>query len=67
MSTRISRLVVAACLLTGSVYAANDPFVGKWKLDSSKSRFPDEMKVAAAGTNKYVFDFGAGQTHVIAL
>jgi hypothetical protein len=66
MSTRIFRFVVAACLLTGSLYAANDPFVGKWKLDSSKSRFPDEMKVTSAGTNKYVFDFGAGQTETIA-
>ena len=66
MSKRTFSLLIAACLLASSLYAANDPFLGKWKLNPSKSRFPDEMKVTAAGTNKYVFDFGAGQTETIA-
>ena len=66
MSKRTFRFLIAACLITSSLYAANDPFLGKWKLNPSKSRFPDEMKVTAAGTNKYVFDFGAGQTETIA-
>ena len=66
MSKRTLCFLIAACLITSSLYAANDPFLGKWKLNASKSRFPDEMKVTAAGTNKYVFDFGAGQTETIA-
>src|SRR6185503_11488076 len=44
-----------------------NPFLGKWKLNSSKSRFPDEMKVMAAGPNKYAFDFGAGTPETIIL
>jgi len=66
MSKRTLCFLTAACLITSSLYAANDPFLGKWKLNPSKSRFPDEMKVTAAGSNKYVFDFGAGQTETIA-
>ncbi|HEX6804798.1 MAG TPA: hypothetical protein VF133_14055 [Terriglobales bacterium] len=65
MSKRTFRLLLASCLLTSSLYAASDPFIGKWKLNPDKSRFPDEMKVTASGANKYVFDFGAGQTETI--
>ena len=66
MAKRISQLLLAACLLTPALWAADNPFLGKWKLNPAKSRFPDEMKVTSAGTNKYVFDFGAGQTETIA-
>ena len=66
MSKRTLCFLMAACLITISLHAASDPFLGKWKLNPSKSRFPDEMKVTSAGTNKYVFDFGAGQTETIA-
>ncbi len=67
MSKRIFQLLLAACLLTPTLWAANDPFLGKWKLNPSKSRFPDEMKVTSAGPNKYAFDFGAGQPEIIVL
>jgi hypothetical protein len=36
------------------------PFIGEWKLDPSKSRLPDEMKVQRKIGNTYVFDFGGG-------
>lgn len=49
-----------ACLLTGALWAANDPFVGKWKVNPSKSRLTDEMKVEAAGANRYAITFGPG-------
>ena len=65
MAKRTFPLLLVACLITSALWAANDPFVGKWKLNPSKSRFPDEMKVEAAGENKYTFDFGAGQTETI--
>ena len=65
MARHVFRLLLVAGLVTRALSAANDPLVGKWKLDPSKSRFPDEMKVAAAGTNKYTFDFGASQTETI--
>jgi hypothetical protein len=65
MVQRALRLLMVVCLSTGTMWAANDPFVGKWKLDPAKSNLSDEMKVAAAGDNRYTFDFGAGQTETI--
>jgi hypothetical protein len=65
MSKRTFQLLLVTCLVTGTLRAANDPFVGNWKLNPSKSRFPDEMKVKAAGANKYAFDFGAGNPEAI--
>src|SRR5207302_3286206 len=35
---RSCRLLLIACLITGSLKAADNPFVGKWKLNGSKSR-----------------------------
>jgi hypothetical protein len=60
MLNRISRLLLVVCLVTGSVWAANDPFVGKWKVNPSKSKLNDEMKVEVAGPNRYALTFGPG-------
>ncbi len=46
--------------------AAENPFIGEWKLDSSKTRMPDEMKVESKGGNKFVFDFGGGAETIVA-
>jgi hypothetical protein len=51
---------LAACLTTGAAWAAENPFIGEWKLVPSKTRMPDEMKVESKGTNTYAFDFGGG-------
>jgi hypothetical protein len=40
--------------------AAESPFIGDWRLDPSKSRMPDKMKVENKGGYKYVLDFGVG-------
>ncbi len=45
--------------------AAGDPFIGKWKLNPSRSSLNDEMKVSNAGENKYAFDFGSGKPEII--
>ena len=45
------------CLAIGTLWAANDPFVGKWKVNPSKSKLIDEMKVEAVGENKYAMTF----------
>jgi hypothetical protein len=50
---------LAGCLTMGTAWAAQSPFIGEWKLDPSKSRLPDEMKVDRTG-DKYAFDFGGG-------
>jgi hypothetical protein len=53
------------CLTIGTLSAANDPFVGKWKVNPSKSKLYDEFKVEAAGVNKYTFTFGPGQVDTV--
>lgn len=65
MSKGILWLLLAGCFFTAATWAADDPFVGEWKLNTSKSRFPDEMKVEGAGADKYAFDFGAGTAETI--
>jgi hypothetical protein len=65
MLTRIVKMLPAVCLATGMARAAESPFVGEWKLDPSKSRLPDEMKVESEGGNKYAFDFGAGTERIV--
>ena len=57
---RIVKILPAVCLATGMAWAAESPFIGEWKLNPSKSRMPDEMKVESEGGNKYAFDFGVG-------
>jgi len=59
------KLVLVTILAIGTLLGATDAFVGQWKLNPSKSRFPDEMKVKAVGANKYAFDFGAGNPETI--
>jgi len=60
MLSRTFRLLLVACLVTSSVWAANDPFLGKWKVNPSKSKLTDEMKVEAAGANRYAITFAPG-------
>jgi hypothetical protein len=64
---RIFQLLMFACLVTSTVWAANDPFVGKWKVNPSKSKLIDEVKVEAAGPNtfKLTFTGGAGESETI--
>jgi hypothetical protein len=53
------------CLAIGTLWAANDPFVGKWKVNPSKSKLTDEMKVEVVGENKYAITFGPGAVDTI--
>jgi len=62
---RIQHSTLVACLVTGTLWAANDPFVGKWKVNSSKSKLTDEMKVEVAGANRYAITFGPGAVDTI--
>ena len=54
------RLLLVASLMTCSLSAADNPFIGKWKLNGSKSRLPDQMKVKKVTANKYAFAFEGG-------
>jgi len=55
---RILQMLPVVCFATNMAWAAKSPFIGEWKLDASKSRIPDGMKVQNKGGNKYAFDFG---------
>jgi hypothetical protein len=64
----ISLTAIATSFATCALGAANNPFVGDWKLNPSKSKLTDEMKVGGLATNKYSFDFesnGVVETIVI--
>ena len=58
MLNRALMLLVLASVAVGAAWAAENPFVGEWKLNSSLTRMPDEMKVESKGANTYSFDFG---------
>jgi hypothetical protein len=62
---QIVKILPAVWLTTGMAWAAENPFVGEWKLDPSKTRMPDEMKVQSKGGNKYAFDFGGGAETIV--
>ncbi len=66
MLKRILAMLPTVCLAIGMAWAAESPFIGEWKLDPTKSRLPDEMKVQSKGDNKYAFDFGAGTETIVA-
>ena len=65
MLSRIFQLLLVACLVTATSSAANDPFVGKWKVNASKSKPTDQMKVEVAGANKYTITFAPGTADTI--
>jgi hypothetical protein len=62
---RILETLSGVCLATSMAWAAQSPFIGEWKLDPSKTRMPDEMKVQSQGANKYAFDFGGGVETIV--
>jgi hypothetical protein len=66
MIHRTSQLLLIGCLVTGTLWAANDPFIGKWKVNPAKSKLNDEMKVETAGTNRYTFTFAPGAVDTVA-
>jgi len=65
MFRRTFQLVLVACLATATLWAATDSFVGDWKLNPSKSKLIDLMKVESLGGNKYAFDFGIGAERIV--
>ena len=57
MALRSLRQLLVVFLFTGTLWATTDPFAGTWKLNPAKSKLTDQMKVEAAGPNKYTFIF----------
>jgi hypothetical protein len=65
MIKRVLRLMLLACLAISTSAAANNPFVGDWKLNPSKSTLTDKMMVESVGGNKYTFNFGGGPETIV--
>ena len=56
---RFCFLTAFACLLAGTLWAADDPFCGKWKVNMEKSKFSgDQVKIQDRGGNKYKWTVG---------
>jgi hypothetical protein len=65
MLNRIRWLLLVTCLAIGTSWAADNPFVGRWKLNPLRSKLSDEMKVERVNGNKYAFDFGSGNPETV--
>jgi hypothetical protein len=63
---RALKLLVFAGIAVGIAWAAENPFIGEWKLNPSMTKMPDEMKVESKGGNTYSFDFGGGSETIVA-
>ncbi len=66
MVKRACQLIFFTCVSAASLWAADDGFVGKWKLNPSKSTLTDQMKVHSAGGNTFVLDFGGKPETIVA-
>jgi hypothetical protein len=66
MFKRILVIVAAVFLAASMALAAESPFIGEWKLNPSKTRLPDEMKVQSEGGNRYSFDFAGTPETIVA-
>jgi hypothetical protein len=58
MLNRSVRLALFALLVTCSSKAAEDPFVGDWKLNPARSNLSTKMNVESLGASKYALDLG---------
>jgi hypothetical protein len=65
MLNRMFHLLLAACLSAGISCAAQSPFIGNWKLNPSRSKLTDVMKVERLGADKFIFDFGGGPETIV--
>lgn len=67
MLRRIIQLLCFTCLIAATSRAADEPLIGKWKLNLSKSKLADQMTIAPAGANRYTLTFaGIGETETLA-
>ncbi|MFL6727892.1 MAG: hypothetical protein ACJ8FS_15460 [Sphingomicrobium sp.] len=57
--------VVQPAVAASTFWTANDPFVGKWRLDISRSTIVDDMRVQVLGPNRYGFNFEGAPTEII--
>lgn len=56
---------ISTIFVSSALWAASNPFVGDWKLNPSRSKLTDVMKVERLGANEYTFNFGAGPETIV--
>jgi hypothetical protein len=71
-STRLRFLAIGFAAISrglapDAAWAADSPFVGDWKLDPSRSKVTDVMRVERLDPNKYAFNFGVGGSETIVI
>ena len=63
---RVLKLSVTIFLLLSNCWAANEAFIGKWKLDPGRSKLADQMTIKVAGENRYTVIFaGTGEIETV--
>jgi len=56
---RFYLLLTVMCAVVGTLWASDDPFCGKWKLNTEKSKITgDQIKIEDMGGNKYKWTVG---------
>ncbi|MBV9302958.1 MAG: hypothetical protein JOY62_16015 [Acidobacteriaceae bacterium] len=67
MFTRTMQSLMLGCLVVAAVSAADDPFVGTWKLNTQESKMTGfQEKIQSLGDNKYKFTFGNNSDVIVA-
>ena len=61
----LSFAAISIIFVSSVSLAANDPFVGDWKLNPARSKLTDVMKVESLGASKYTFNFGGGPEAIV--
>jgi len=56
---------ISTTFVSCALWAADNPFIGDWKLNPSRSKLTDVMKVESLGANKYTFNFGSGPETIV--
>ena len=65
VAARPIRAQTAADRVDASASLTGDPYVGRWKVNPSKSRLNDEMTIQAAGANRYIITFEPGAVDTV--
>ena len=61
----IGLVAISTTFATRASWAANETFVGDWKLNPLRSKLTDVMKVESLGPSKYTFNFGGGPETIV--
>ena len=67
MPNRTLSFILISCWTVSAFSASTDPFVGKWKVNTSQSKIADQMSIQAVGENRYRLTFaGTSETETVA-